>query len=188
MCSTCFPRSILLADASLSSTGSSRASSTASAVLSKRYDILPPSRRTSFPSLGDTSDALVVFALCQTSALAKPGVGDPVSPAGIRRGANRVLPSSWGTSVVRLPCSIPTPAGLLMSDHCDTAAWPLVCKKQRLPRKVFRSSIAWLPDSLSTLRSVGYPWHRARLASSCWSGSSGRDFHPQGSAERFQSC
>ena len=75
---------------------------------------------------------------------------------GIRRGANRVLPSSWGTSVVRLPCSIPTPAGLLMSDHCDTAAWPLVCKKQRLPRKVFRSSIAWLSDSLSTLRNADY--------------------------------
>ena len=44
-----------------------------------------------------------------------------------------------------------------MSDHCDTAAWPLVCKKQRLPRKVFRSSIAWLSDWLSTLRNAGYP-------------------------------
>jgi hypothetical protein len=76
--------------------------------------------------------------------------------SGIRRGANRVLPSSWGTSVVRLPCSIPTPAGLLASDHCDTAAWPLVCKKQRLPRKVFRSSIAWLSDWLFTLRGVSY--------------------------------
>ncbi len=76
--------------------------------------------------------------------------------SGIRRGANRVLPSSWGTSVVRLPCSNPTPAGLLVSDHCDTAAWPLVCKKQRLPRKVFRSSIAWLSNWLSTLRGVSY--------------------------------
>ena len=75
---------------------------------------------------------------------------------GIRRGANRVLPSSWETSVIRLPCSNPTPAGLLASDHCDTAAWPLVCKKQRLPRKVFRSSIAWLSDWLFTLRGVSY--------------------------------
>ena len=32
------------------------------------------------------------------------------------------------------------------------------------------------------------PQYHARLASSCWSGSTGRDFHPQGSAERFQSC
>ena len=44
-----------------------------------------------------------------------------------------------------------------MSDHCDTAAWPLVCEKQRLPRQVFRSSIAWLSEWLSTLRSAGYP-------------------------------
>ena len=69
---------------------------------------------------------------------------------------SRTLPSSWGTSIIRLPCSKPTPAGLLASDHCDAAAWPLVCKKQRLPRKVFRSSIAWLSDSLFTLRGVSY--------------------------------
>ena len=99
-----------------------------------------------------------MFAPWRTSGPPRPGVDNPVSPAGIRRGANRVLPSSWGTSVVRLPCSNPTPAGLLVSDHCDTAAWPLVCKKQRLPRKVFRSSIAWLSVSLSTLRSAGYPY------------------------------
>jgi len=37
------------------------------------------------------------------------------------------------------------------------AAWPLVCEKQRLPRKVFRSSIAWRSDWLSTLRSAGRP-------------------------------
>ena len=76
--------------------------------------------------------------------------------SGIRRGANRVLPSSWGTSVVRLPYSNPTPAGLLASDHCDTTARPLVCIKQRLPRKGFRSSITWLSDSLFTLRGVSY--------------------------------
>ena len=42
MCSACFPRSSLPADASLPSTGSSGASSPASTVLSKRYDFLPP--------------------------------------------------------------------------------------------------------------------------------------------------
>jgi hypothetical protein len=50
-----------------------------------------------------------------------------------------------------------TPAGLLAPDHYDAAAWPLVCEKQRLPRKVFRRSIAWLSDSLSTLRRTGHP-------------------------------
>ena len=42
MCSTCFPRLGLPADASLPSTGSSGASSPASTVVSKRYDFLPP--------------------------------------------------------------------------------------------------------------------------------------------------
>ena len=32
------------------------------------------------------------------------------------------------------------------------------------------------------------PQYHAKLASGCCSGSTGRDFHPQGSAERFQSC
>src|SRR5262245_39555576 len=41
MCSACFPRSSLPADASLPFTGSSGASSPASSVLSKRYDFLP---------------------------------------------------------------------------------------------------------------------------------------------------
>ena len=52
---------------------------------------------------------------------------------------------------------------------------------------------------LSTLNSMAFglavyasqgelPHHDARLASSCWSGSTGRAFHPQGSDERFQSC
>jgi hypothetical protein len=155
MCSTCFPRPSLLVDASLSSTGSSRASSPASTVLSKRCDILLPSRRTSFPSLGDTSVSLVVFVPWRTSEPPGPGVGNPVSPAGISlRSKSRTLPSSWGTSMFRLPCSNPTPAGPLAPDHCGAATWPLVCKKQRLPRKVFRSSIAWLSDSLSTLRGV----------------------------------
>jgi len=32
------------------------------------------------------------------------------------------------------------------------------------------------------------PQYHATLASSCWSSSTGRDFHPQGSDERFQIC
>ncbi len=32
------------------------------------------------------------------------------------------------------------------------------------------------------------PQYHAKLASSCWSGSTERDSHPQGSDERFQSC
>ena len=50
-------------------------------------------------------------------------------------------------------CSKPTPAGLLAPDQKKSAAaWLLVIKRQRLPRQVFRRSIASLSDSLSTLR------------------------------------
>jgi len=49
-------------------------------------------------------------------------------------------------------CSNPTPAGLLAPDHYGAAVWPLNAQVQRLPRWVFRRSIAWLSNSLSTLR------------------------------------
>jgi len=98
------------------------------------------------------------------------------------------LASSWGISIVRLHMFLPTPAGLRAPDHYSAAAWPLVCEQQRLPRWVFRRSIAWLSDSLSTLRRAGYPNHHARLASGRWSGATGRAFHPQDSNERFRIC
>jgi hypothetical protein len=42
-----------------------------------------PSRRASLPSLGGTSAPLVAFAPRRTSAPPRPGVGHPVTPAGI---------------------------------------------------------------------------------------------------------
>ena len=66
------------------------------------------------------------------------------------------VPSSWGTPISVCPVQS-TPAGLRAPDRYSAAAWPLVCEKQRLPRKVFRRSIAWLSNSLSTLRRTGYP-------------------------------
>ena len=59
----------------------------------------------------------------------------------------------------RLPvCPVQsTPAGPRAPDRYGAAAWPLVCVKQRLPRKVFRRSIARRSGSLPTLRRVGYP-------------------------------
>jgi len=35
---------------------------------------------------------------------------------------------------------------------------------------------------------AGLPRHHARLAPGRWSDATGRDFHPQDSVERFQSC
>jgi len=116
-----------------------------------------PSRRTSLPSLGGTSVALVMFAPRRTSAPPRPGVVNPVSPSGNFRGNELDLPSSWGISIVRLHVFLPTPAGLLAPDNCGAAAWPLDPQVQRLPRQVFRRPIAWLSDSLSTHRRTGYP-------------------------------
>ncbi len=45
---------------------------------------------------------LVLFAPRRTSAPPKPGVGDPVSPAGTSLRKRQDLPSSWRTPIVRL--------------------------------------------------------------------------------------
>ena len=101
--------------------------------------------------------SLVLFAPWRTSEPPRPGVGNPVSPTGMLPRKQQDLPSSWGTPIVRLHMFLPTPAGLLAPDHYGVAVWPLVCEQQRLPRKVFRRSIAWLSDWLSTLRRAGHP-------------------------------
>jgi len=76
---------------------------------------------------------------------------------GCCRGNDRISQVPGEPRLSVCTCSNPTPAGLLTPDHYSAATWPLVLPKQRLPRKVFRRSIAWLSDSLSTLRRTGYP-------------------------------
>ena len=76
---------------------------------------------------------------------------------GCCRGNDRISQVPGESQLSVCTCSNPTPAGLLAPDHYSAAAWPLVAQLQRLPRKVFRRSIAWLSDSLSTHRSAGYP-------------------------------
>ena len=193
MCSACFPRLSLLTDASLSSTGSSRASSPASSVLSKRYDALPPSRRTSFPSFGGTPVALVNLLL--------DGRAHRRGLELVTRCSSRVLPrkrqdlpSSWGTTIVRLH--------MFQSDAGRTACTrPLRCSSVALGHRKAKAPT----KGLSTLNSMAFELaagtvrsmvgfavkvtrHHARLASSCWSGSTGQDSHLQGFAERFQNC
>jgi hypothetical protein len=75
---------------------------------------------------------------------------------GFRRGNNRIsqVPGEPQVSVRHVQS---TPAGLLAPDHYGVAARPLVSEQQRLPRKVFRRSIEWPSDSLSTLRCAGHP-------------------------------
>ena len=157
MCSACFPRPGLPVDASLSSTGSSEASSPASSVLPKRYDFLPP--------LPPHFVTFVWRYLSVHSFFSLPGgrvrrrglelLSRYLRP-GFRRGDDRIsqVPGEPQLSVCHVQS---TPAGLRPPDQYGAAARPLVSEQQRLPRKVFRRSIAWLSDSLSPLRSAGCP-------------------------------
>ncbi len=107
---------------------------------------------------------------------------------GIRRGANRVLPSSWGTTIVRLHMFQSDAGRTACTRPSSTAAWPLVIERQGLPR-LGLSTLNSMAFGLAVYASqCGLLQHHARLASSCWSGSTGRAFHPQGSDERFQIC
>ena len=81
----------------------------------------------------------------------KPGVVHPVLQPGFCRGDDRISQVPGEPQLSVCTCSS-TPAGLLAPDHYGAAAWPLNAQVQRLPRWVFRRSIAWLSDSLSTLR------------------------------------
>ena len=141
-----------------------------------------------YPSRGGTSLALVVFAPRRTSAPPRPGVDGPVSPAGMLSRKRQDLPSSWGTPIVRLR--------MFQTDAGGTACTRPLRYSSVAPE---RPTAKAPTRGLSTLHSMAFglavyaspgslPSHDERLASSCWSGSTGRAFHPQGSDERFQSC
>ncbi len=189
MGSACFPRLILPIDASLSSTGSSKVSSPASTVLSKRYDFLQsvPPHFVSFVwrYLGCTRK----FAPRRPSAPSRPGVVHPVAPAGMlprRRTGFSQVPGEPQSSVCT--CSKPTPAGLLTPDHTVQQRGPCSSQGRGSHDWVFRRSIAWLSDSLSTLRDADYS--NTTQDSLPVAGQALLDglSHPQGSDERFQSC
>ena len=158
MCSACFPRSGLPADASLSSTGSSEASSPASTVLSKRCDFLPPvpPHFVSFAwrYLGCTR----CFRSLADECAAKAGSWSP--GISCREFAEERTGFSQVPGEPQLPvctCSNPTPAGLRAPDHTVPQRGPWSSKDRGSHEWVFRRSIAWLPDSLSTLRRASYP-------------------------------
>ena len=135
------------------------------------------------------------FAPRRTSAPPRPGVGNPVSPAGNSPRSEQGSPKFLGNLMSVCTCSKPTPAGLFAPDRFSVAAWPLNPQVQRLPRlglsalnsMAFGLAAGTVPNAWSASQ-CGLLRHHARLASSCWSGSTGRAFHPQGSYERFQSC
>jgi hypothetical protein len=123
------------------------------------------------------------------SAPPRPGVGNPVSPAGILPRSEQGSPKFLGNH----DC----PFAHVLTRRRQDCSHQTIAVQQRGPS---RALVRRLPQfCLSALNSMAFGLavyasqcgllpHHARLASSCWSGSTGRAFHPHGSAERFQSC
>lgn len=67
------------------------------------------------------------------------------------------LPSSWATPIIRLLMLFDSGETVRSRPDFRATAWPPLRERQRLSqRELSRSSITWLPDSLSTLRHARY--------------------------------
>ncbi len=146
-----------------------------------------PSRRTSFPSLGDTS----VHSLSSLP-------GGRVRRQGLElvtrylqpeccRGSNRIsqVPGEPQYSV----CHVPNRRRQdCLHQTIKFGSVALGHRRAKAPTKGL-STLNSMAFELAVYASqCGLPQPHARLASSCWSSSTGRASHPKGSDERFQSC
>ena len=112
-----------------------------------------------FPLLGDTTGAIGYFRVSRRHHLQsdRPGVGNPVSPAGIFRVEMAGPPKFLGNPNVHLLMFFDPGRTNDAYQFASLVLLPLK-RKRKLRRKfLFRGSIAWLLNSLSTLRSAGYP-------------------------------
>src|SRR5436190_9065732 len=188
MCSACFPRSSPPADASLSSTGSSGASSPASSVLSKRYDFLPPipPRFVTFAWRYLSLHSLSLLLGGRVRHQGPELVTRCLQPGVLLR-RRHDLASSWGISIVH--------SRMFSRRRQDGCTRPLRCsrvapgmRKAKAPAKGL-STLNSMAFGLAVYASqCGLPTPHARLPSGRWSGATGRAFHSQDSAERFPSC
>jgi hypothetical protein len=189
MCSACFPRLSLPTDASLSSTGSSEASSPASTVLSRHYDFLTPIP-TRFVSFAWWYLGCTRCIRSSADEYRRRGLEliNPVTPTGILPRRRQDLSSSWRTQMSVCTCSS-TPAGLLAPDLIRSSSVAHAMTKAKAPCDLTISELNSMAFGLAVYASqCRLPRPHARLASSRWSDATGRAFHPQGSDERFQSC
>ena len=150
-------------------------------------DSLRPSRRASFPSLGNTRRCACRFAPCGPARLTA-GLGfvsrSPL-PAQIRLETTRVSQGSWRTPIVSLPCS-QTPAGPThQALRCvDTAPVQRTTKAtQRFGN--FGAQSHGFDNWLSTLRPVGCPHRTQDSLPAAGQALPGGIGCPQGSNERF---
>ncbi len=80
-----------------------------------------------------------------------------------------------------------TPAGRAFLTIRETPVLPPLIQLRRLRQKYFRGSVAWLPNSLSTLRSAGYPDTTQDSLPAAGQALPDGTLTRRGSNERFQS-
>jgi len=118
-----------------------------------------PSRRASFPSLGDTTVSSVVRPRRpRTWAADQPGVGKPgLRPA--LRWRRQGLPSSRETRMIirHVPPTPVWPGTLVGPSVANAWRGPRDWPRRRLTTRKFRGSITQRLIALSTLRSDGHP-------------------------------
>ena len=145
-----------------------------------------PSCRASLPSLGSTAVRLVFAPMGPRRKARGPGVllFGP-TPWARSPGRRQDLPSSWGTPIA---CSLMflDSGRTAVPDHGKIAARPPRSQQRRLLHWSFRSSIAWLPGWLSTLRRMGYPITTQDSLPGGGQPLLGGLAYPQGPNERFQ--
>ena len=191
MSPSCFPPTVLSPDAPLPSTGSFRASSPASAVLSGRYDFLPP-----------VPPHFVFLRLA-----VPPRLGTLVSLPSVQRAAPwaGAFAHRSGSPLPVLGVETTGPPTFLGNPDCAYALLfdpgrtvrirPIRCNgtapaqsKTRAPTKPI-SGLNHTASALAVYASQdGSLRHHARLASGCWPNSTRRDWLPAGSPRKLSVC
>ena len=145
-----------------------------------------PFRRTSFPSLGDTTPALE-FRPHRGRALPRAGLLELVTrylQPGIVQWKRQDLLRSWGTPCALALLSDPGRTGA--SGQHDASARPPQCPRRRLLHGSFRGSITRLRHWLSTLRRPGRPDTTQDSLPAAGQALPDGIVYPQGSNKRFR--
>jgi hypothetical protein len=157
--------------------------SPASAVLSGRYDFLPPfpPRFVAFTWRYHPKRSCFARHAAERCRRRCSGVGHPVPPAGKESVETTGSPTFLGNPHCALAL-LSDPGRTHASGPCDALARPPLCPRRRLPQFVL-SRLNHTASALAVYASqAGLPRRHARLASGCWPSSSGRAWLPA----RFQ--
>ena len=146
-------------------------------------------RFTSLPSFGDTMVARGYFcSRYHREPSIGPGVVHPVSPAGAFSDMETTGPPKFPWNLICSFAHVPaTPAGRAFLTIHETPMLPPLVQRRRLRQQYFRGSLAWLPNSLSTPRSAGYPITTQDLLPAAGQALPDGTSTRRGSAERFLS-